>query len=84
MARYSNHNNNDNIENEIAYHKEMEEIANKAGDFTLANHHMKMQEIYKAMKEIQQQQLQHKSLDRLSDEDYKEAPTSGDNETLPD
>jgi hypothetical protein len=31
----------------------MEEIANRAGDFTKADHHRKMQEIYKAMKENQ-------------------------------
>jgi len=78
MARYSN-DNIDDFENEIAYHRKMEEIANKSGDFTLANHHLKMQEIYKAMKEIQQQQLPHKNRDRLSDEEYKQAPTSGDN-----
>ena len=81
MARYSN-DNIDNFENEIAYHREMEEIANKTGDFTLANHHMKMQEIYKAIKGIQDQQLPHKNPDRLSHEDYKQAPTSGDNENL--
>jgi hypothetical protein len=39
------------IDGQIAYHKEMEEIANRAGDFTLAAHHRKMQEIFKAMKE---------------------------------
>jgi hypothetical protein len=44
-----------NIDGHIAYHKEMEEIANRAGDFTKADHHRKMQEIYKAMKEKQQQ-----------------------------
>jgi hypothetical protein len=44
-----------NIEGQIAYHKEMEEIANRAGDFTKADHHRKMQEIYKAMKENEQQ-----------------------------
>jgi hypothetical protein len=81
MARYSN-DNIVNLENEIAYHREMEEIANKAGDFTLANHHMKMQETYKAMKEIQHQQLSHENPDRLLDEDYKQAPKSGDNENL--
>jgi len=44
-------NNSSNIEDQIAYHKEMEYIANRAGDFTKADHHRKMQEIYKAMKE---------------------------------
>jgi hypothetical protein len=54
-----------NIEGQIAYHKEMEEIANRAGDFTKADHHRKMQEIYKAMKEKQQL---YKTCDQLSDE----------------
>jgi hypothetical protein len=74
-----------NIDGQIAYHKEMEEIANRAGDFTLADHHRKMQEIYKAMKEKQQQQqLPHKTPDQLSDEDYKVAPTSEDKANLPE
>jgi hypothetical protein len=34
------------------------------------------------MKEIQYQQLPHKTLDRLSDEDDKQAPANGDNENL--
>lgn len=38
------------IDYKIAYHEEMEQIAMKAGDFTKAEHHRKMQEIYKAMK----------------------------------
>lgn len=42
------------IDGHIAYHNEMEHIANRAGDFTKADHHRKMQEIYKAMKEKQQ------------------------------
>jgi hypothetical protein len=72
-----------NIDGQIAYHKEMEEIANRAGDFTKADHHRKMQEIYKAMKEKRQQQL-HKTPDQISDEDYKAAPTSADKEILPE
>jgi hypothetical protein len=71
-----------NLDSHIAYHKEMEYIANRAGDFTKADHHRKMQEIYKAMKEKQQQQL-HKTPDQLSDEDYKVAPASEDKEILP-
>jgi hypothetical protein len=55
-----------NIEGKIAYHNEMEYIANRAGDFTKADHHRKMQEIYKAMKEKQQL---HKTPDQLSDEE---------------
>jgi hypothetical protein len=43
-----------NIDDQIAYHNEMEHIANRAGDFTKADHHRKMQEIYKAIKEKQQ------------------------------
>lgn len=39
------------IDEKIAYHEEMEHIAIKAGDFTKAAHHRKMQEIFKAMKE---------------------------------
>ena len=40
-----------NIDSQIDYHREMEHIANRAGDFTKADHHRKMQEIYKAIKE---------------------------------
>jgi hypothetical protein len=58
--------NSANMDGQIAYHKEMEHIANRAGDFTKADHHIKMQEIYKAMKE--EQQL-HKTADQSSDED---------------
>jgi hypothetical protein len=76
-------NNSANIDGHIAYHKEMEYIANRAGDFTKADHHRRMQEIYKAIKEKQQKQL-HKTPDQLSDEDYKVAPTSADKEILPE
>jgi porphobilinogen deaminase len=41
----------DTIDDKIAYHEEMEHIANRAGDFTKAEHHRKMQEIYKAIQE---------------------------------
>lgn len=53
MASYSTDgdNNSSNIEDQIDYHKEMEYIANRAGDFTKADHHRKMQEIYKTIKE---------------------------------
>jgi hypothetical protein len=53
------------IDSHIAYHNEMEHIANRAGDFTKADHHRKMQEIYKAMKEKQQL---YKTRDQLSGE----------------
>jgi hypothetical protein len=72
------------IDSHIAYHKEMEEIANREGDFTKADHHRKMQEIYNAMKEKQRQQQLHKTPDQLSDEDYKVAPTSADKGILPE
>jgi hypothetical protein len=74
MAINSTENNAATIDGQIAYHKEMEHIANRAGDFTKADHHRKMQEIYKAMKE-RQQQLDETSR-QLSDEDYKVGSTS--------
>ena len=40
-----------NIDRMIAYHEEMELLANTSGDFTKAEHHKKMQEIFRAMKE---------------------------------
>ena len=66
MASNSSDNNSADIDGQIAYHKEMEHIANRAGDFTKADHHRKMQEIYKAMKEKQHQL--HKIPDQSSDE----------------
>lgn len=51
MASYSTDDNTTNIESQIAYHKDLEHIADRAGDFTKADHHRKMQEIYKAIKE---------------------------------
>jgi hypothetical protein len=54
MASNSSDNNSANIDDHITYHKEMEHIANRTGDFTKADHHRKMQEIYKAIKEKQQ------------------------------
>jgi hypothetical protein len=42
----------DTIDDKIAYHEEMEHIAVRAGDFTKAEHHRKMQEIYKAIQEV--------------------------------
>lgn len=65
----------DNIDSQIAYHEELEHIAMHAGDFTKADHHRKMQEIYKAIKEKQQP---NKTAEQISDEDYKVAPTSAD------
>jgi hypothetical protein len=74
--------NSSNMDGQIAYHREMEHIANRTGDFTKADHHRKMQEIYQVMKEKQQQI--HKTRDQLLDEDYKVAPTSADKEILPE
>jgi hypothetical protein len=54
MAGDSTDSNSTDIEGKVAYHREMEYIANRAGDFTKADHHRKMQEIYKAMKEKKQ------------------------------
>ena len=45
--------NSANVDDQIAYRNEMEHIANRAGDFTKADHHRKMQEIYRAIKEKQ-------------------------------
>jgi hypothetical protein len=39
------------IDGKIAYHEEMERIAMQAGDYTKAEHHRKMQEIYRTMKD---------------------------------
>jgi predicted transcriptional regulator YdeE len=38
------------IDYKIAYHEEMERIAMQAGDYTKAEHHRRMQEIYRTMK----------------------------------
>lgn len=62
------------IDDQIAYHREMERAATIAGDFTKAGHHKKMQEILNAMKQMQPQ----KTPEQISDEDYKVAPTSAD------
>jgi hypothetical protein len=77
MASDSTENNTDNIDDQIAYHKEMEYIAIKASDITKAEHHRKMQEILEAMKEKQKQQP-YMTPEQVSDEDYKVAPTSAD------
>ena len=44
------------IDDQIAYHKELEEMALRAGDFTKAGHHGLMQEIFSAMREKSQHQ----------------------------
>jgi hypothetical protein len=66
------------IDEKLAYHREMERAANRAGDFTKAGHHRKMQEILGALKQMQPQ----KTPEQISDEDYKVAPTSADKEQL--
>lgn len=68
---------NTTIDDQIVYHKDMEHLANKAKDFTLAEHHRNMQNILESMKESAQLQ---KTPEQLSDEDYKVAPTSADKE----
>jgi hypothetical protein len=68
------------IDDQIAYHKEMEHAAIRAGDFTKAEHHRKMQEICQGLKEKQQS---NKTPEQLSDEDYKVGPTSADKERMP-
>lgn len=67
------------IDDQIEYHKDMEHLADRSKDFTLAAHHRKMQEILEAMKEKQQP---YKTPEQVSDEDYKVAPTSADKEQV--
>jgi hypothetical protein len=69
------------MDGQIAYHNEMEHIANRAGDYTKADHHRKMQEIYKAIKE--REQLQETS-DQLSHGDREVAGTNADTKILSD
>jgi hypothetical protein len=66
------------IDDQIAYHAEMEYAANRAGDFTKADHHRKMREILSSMK----QSVSYKTPEQITDEDYKVAPTSADKEQL--
>ena len=70
---------NTTIDYQIAYHKDMEHLANKAKDFTLAEHHRNMQDILESMKERAQLQ---KTPEQVSDEDYKVAPTSANKEKM--
>jgi hypothetical protein len=65
------------IDDQIAYHAEMEHVANRAGDFTKAEHHKKMREILISMKSGS-----YKTPEQITDEDYKVAPTSADKEQL--
>ena len=65
------------IDEQITYHKQMEVLATKAGDFTKAEHHRKMCEILEVMK-VGEQQGPNKTPEQVSDEDYKVAPTSSD------
>ncbi len=41
------------IDAKIAYHQEMEHIAIQSGDFTKAEHHRRMEELYVKMKKQQ-------------------------------
>lgn len=72
---------NSTIDDQIAYHRDMEHIANKVKDFALAEHHRNMQEILESMKKSAQLQ---KTPEQVSDEDYKVAPTSADKEKMPE
>jgi hypothetical protein len=72
--------NSANMDEQIAYHKEMEHLAIKASDFAKAEHHRKMQELLEALKEKQRQP--YKTPEQVSDEDYKVAPTSADKERI--
>lgn len=49
----------DSPDDNIAYHKEMEHLTMQAGDFTGAEHHRKMQEIYLAMRKAADKFLWH-------------------------
>ncbi len=66
------------IDDQIAYHTGMEHAANRAGDFTKAEHHKKMREILSSMK----QSRSYKTPEQITDEDYKVAPTSADKDQL--
>lgn len=66
------------IDDQIAYHTEMEQAATGAGDFTKAEHHKKMREILNSMKLSRS----HKTPEQITDEDYKVAPTSADKDQL--
>jgi hypothetical protein len=46
------------IDDEITYHKKLEVMALRAGDFTKAEHNRLVQEIFSAMGEKSQQQQQ--------------------------
>lgn len=72
--------NSANIDDQIAYHLEMEHMAMKASDFTKAEHHRKMREILESIKEKQKQP--YKTPEQLTDEDYKVAPTSADKDRI--
>lgn len=69
------------IDDQITYHKQMENLAIKAGDFTTAEHHRKMCEMLEVMKEMEQQ-APNKTPEQLTDEDYKVAPTSSDKQKM--
>jgi hemerythrin len=72
--------NSANIDDQIAYHLEMEHMAMKASDFTKVEHHRKMREILESIKEKPKQP--YKTPEQLTDEDYKVAPTSADKDRI--
>jgi hypothetical protein len=69
--------NSADIDGQISYHNELEHITNRAGDFTKADHHRMIQEIYKAIRE---EERVHKTSDQLSHEDNKVAGTIAEKE----
>ena len=78
MANHSSDSPATKIDDEITYHKDMEDMAVRAGDFTKAEHHRRMQEIFAAIKE---KQFCNTSK-QISDGDYKVSPINIDYSNL--
>ena len=75
----------DDIEAKIAYHEQMEHAAIQASNYAKAAHHRNMQNILLALKARQKEEVEEepfKTPEQISDEDYKEVPTSADSDTL--
>ncbi len=72
------------IDDQIDYHKEMEEMAAGLGDFTKAEHHRKMQEIFIAIKgKPQEQEKPHQPQKISHNKDDKMSSTNADSTILP-
>lgn len=67
MAADSRNASRTSLDDQIAYHKEMEQMVVRAGDFTKAEHHRNMQAIFVAMKGKQP----YKTAEEISDDDFK-------------